>query len=232
MDIKRLFSEGKRLCIIGTGGCARETYNYIEDIFRTQKEDITDKVVFLDKDELVSDDLQVMDCKVIKESDFDREKYLVVLAIGDSKIRKRVFEKYKDCGFATIIHPTAIVSEYSKIGKGSIIAPNCVIGTNVEVWDFAHINIQTNIGHDCRIEDFFTTAYSVSISGACSIGNTVYFGTNSCVKQGITICDNVIIGMGAGVVKNITVQGTYVGCPARMLVKQDISRVGWGKNRS
>lgn len=216
MRLNNIFTD-KQLCIIGMGGCAREAYSYIEDIFRVQKEDVIDKVVFLDKDELVSDDMQVMNCRVIKESDFDKEKYLVVLAIGDSKIRKRVFEKYKDCEFATIIHPTAIVSEYSNIGRGSIVAPNCVIGPNVEIGDFAHINIQTNIGHDCRIKDFFTTAYSVSISGACNIGNAVYFGTNSCVKQGITICDNVTIGMGASVVKDITEQGTYVGCPARKL---------------
>ncbi|MBR1626129.1 MAG: NeuD/PglB/VioB family sugar acetyltransferase [Bacteroidales bacterium] len=214
-------SFGRQLCIIGTGGCARETYSYIKDIFLSQKEDITDKVVFLDKDELVKDGMQIMDCRVIKESGFDRDKYVVVLAIGDSRIREKVFAKYKGCDFATVIHPTAMISEYSKVGNGSIVAPNCVIGPNVEIGDFAHINIQTNIGHDCRIKDFFTTAYSVNISGACNIGNTVYFGTNSCIKQGITVCDKVIIGMGASVVKNITVCGTYIGCPAKLLINKN-----------
>ena len=46
------------------------------------------------------------------------------------------------------------------------------------------------------------------------IGNRVYFGTRSCVKQKITICDDVIVGMNAGVVNNITESGVYVGTPA------------------
>ena len=51
-------------------------------------------------------------------------------------------------------------------------------------------------------------------TGNETIGDRVYFGTRSCVKQKITICDDVVIGMNAGVVKNITESGTYVGCPA------------------
>jgi UDP-N-acetylbacillosamine N-acetyltransferase len=43
----------------------------------------------------------------------------------------------------------------------------------------------------------------------------VYFGTRSCIKQKLSVCDNVIIGMNAGVVKNITEPGTYVGTPAK-----------------
>lgn len=207
----------KKICIVGTGGCAREVFTYIFDMLNVVELHNKNNVVFLDKDEKVSVDMQVMGCRVIKESDFDDKLYLVVLAIGDSEIRKKIFSKYQFCEFFPVIHPSAIISEYSKIGKGCIIAPNCVIGPNVEIGDFAHINIQTNIGHDCRIKDFFTTAYSVSLSGTCDIGNNVYFGTNSCVKQNITICDNVIIGMGASVVKDIEEEGTYVGCPAKRI---------------
>jgi len=47
----------------------------------------------------------------------------------------------------------------------------------------------------------------------------VYFGTNSCVRQKITICDNVTIGMGGVVVKNITEPGVYIGNPVQKLVK-------------
>jgi acetyltransferase-like isoleucine patch superfamily enzyme len=45
----------------------------------------------------------------------------------------------------------------------------------------------------------------------------VYFGTNSSVRQGITICQDVVIGMGGVVVKNITESGIYVGNPATKL---------------
>lgn len=75
----------------------------------------------------------------------------------------------------------------------------------------------TTIGHDCIIGDYFTTAPNVSISGTCRIGDYVYFGTTSCVKEKITICSDVTIGMMAAVVKDISVSGTYVGTPAKLI---------------
>lgn len=118
----------KKICIVGTGGCAREVFTYIFDMLNVVKLHNKKNVVFLDKDEKVSVDMQVMGCRVIKESDFDDKLYLVVLAIGDSEIRKKVFAKYRFCKFIPVIHPSAIISNYSKIGKGCIVAPNCVIG--------------------------------------------------------------------------------------------------------
>jgi serine acetyltransferase len=45
----------------------------------------------------------------------------------------------------------------------------------------------------------------------------VTIGTNAAVLPGINICDNVIIGAGAVVNKDITDPGTYVGVPARKI---------------
>jgi len=45
----------------------------------------------------------------------------------------------------------------------------------------------------------------------------VYFGTNSSVREKISICDNVVVGLNAGVVKNITESGIYVGVPAKKI---------------
>jgi len=56
-------------------------------------------------------------------------------------------------------------------------------------------------------------------AGSCKIGDCVYFGTTSCVKEKITICSDVTIGMMAGVVKDISVSGTYVGVPAKLIKK-------------
>jgi UDP-3-O-[3-hydroxymyristoyl] glucosamine N-acyltransferase len=55
------------------------------------------------------------------------------------------------------------------------------------------------------------------ISGNCKIGNNVYIGSNSSVREKITICDNVIIGLNGGVVKNITKEGVYVGLPVKKI---------------
>jgi acetyltransferase-like isoleucine patch superfamily enzyme len=48
------------------------------------------------------------------------------------------------------------------------------------------------------------------------IGNHVSIGSNATILP-VTICDNVVIGAGAVVTKNITSPGTYVGNPAKKL---------------
>ncbi len=48
------------------------------------------------------------------------------------------------------------------------------------------------------------------------LGNRVSIGTNATVLP-VRICDNVVIGAGAVVTKDINVPGIYVGNPARLL---------------
>lgn len=73
------------------------------------------------------------------------------------------------------------------------------------------------IGHDTFIDDYSTTECSDMIAGNNIISESCYFGMNSSTKQGVSICKNVIIGLNAGVVKNITKPGTYVGTPSKNL---------------
>ena len=85
---------------------------------------------------------------------------------------------------------------------------------------FSQLNLATTIGHDTKAGEFFTTAPGTNISGKVNIGNCVYFGSNSCTVEDISICDNVIIGAAACASKDIIDSGTYVGVPARKLEKK------------
>lgn len=217
MKSKHLFTD-KKICIIGTGGFAREVLCCIVDIFRKEDKVIDDKVVFLDKDEKVSDGMKIMGCEVIKESSFDVDKYVVVVAIGEPKIRKQVVEKFpQNTLYATVVHPSAIISDWVEIGEGAVITAGVIITCNIALGKHAHINLDTTIGHDCKIGNYFTTAPSVNISGNCNIADNVYFGTNSCIKQGLSVCSDVTIGMGGVVVKDINRSGIYIGTPAKII---------------
>jgi UDP-3-O-[3-hydroxymyristoyl] glucosamine N-acyltransferase len=55
------------------------------------------------------------------------------------------------------------------------------------------------------------------ISGNCKIGDSVYLGSNSSVREKTKITDDIIVGLNSGVVKNITESGTYVGVPAKRI---------------
>ena len=50
------------------------------------------------------------------------------------------------------------------------------------------------------------------------IGNNVSIGSNATILP-VSICENVVIGAGAVVTKDITLPGAYAGNPARLLEK-------------
>jgi sugar O-acyltransferase (sialic acid O-acetyltransferase NeuD family) len=190
--------------IIGAGGFAREIKAVIGD----------PSIKFF-----VDDEYMNTESGVYGLSQFDPEKYQVVVAVADPTDRANIVKRLpKNTKYFTFIDPTAQIHGTDvEIGEGSIICSGTIITTNVKIGKHAHLNLITTIGHDCKIGDYFTTAPGTQISGNEIIGDRVYFGTRSCIRQKLSICDDVTIGMNAGVVKNITEPGVYVGTPAKKI---------------
>jgi sugar O-acyltransferase (sialic acid O-acetyltransferase NeuD family) len=194
--------------IIGAGGFGREVYWSLSMMDRVGVVFFVDDKYFDGKDELIK-----------PLSEFNPLIYEVVVAIGDPMDREKVVNSLpNNTKYFTHIHPTAQIHGLDvEIGEGSIICAGSIITTNVKIGKHAHINLISTIGHDCVIGDYFTTAPGVQISGNEVIGDRVYFGTRSCIKQKLTICDDVIIGMNSGVTKNIDQPGVYIGTPAKKI---------------
>ena len=151
--------------------------------------------------------------------ELDVDKHIALICIGDPLVRSQIADKLpKDLEYFTFIDPSAqIHGEDVFIGEGSIICAGSIITTNVNIGKHSHLNLLTTIGHDTIVGDFFTTAPGAKISGNCVIKDRVYFGTNASVRQKIEICDDVVIGLNAGVVKNIDEPGVYAGIPAKKI---------------
>ncbi|MEJ8816977.1 NeuD/PglB/VioB family sugar acetyltransferase [Lacibacter sp. H407] len=210
----------KRICIVGAGGFGREVFCIITDVFRAYSKDISDRVCFMVGDKHY-EDKEIMGIPVIRQSEFQPSNFFTSIAIGDPEQRKSMVDSLPfETEYISIIHPSAIVSSWVEIGLGSIITAGVIMTCNIKIGKHAQLNLNTTIGHDCNMGDFFTTAPGVNVSGHCEFGNQVYFGTNSSVRQGITITDNVTIGMGGVVVKNITESGVYIGNPLKKLEKK------------
>lgn len=208
----------KQICIMGTGGFAREVLCLIADLGKYEEVDC-----FMESNEAWETEWKgksIMGKPVKPQSEFNPSKSVATIGVGDTKIRQKIANSLpENTEYITLVHPTAVVSRWVEIGKGAIICAGSILTCNIKIGKHAHFNLQTTVGHDCNIGDFVTTAPSVNISGICNIGHHVYFGTGAGVRQGINICDNVTIGMGAMVVKNIEEAGTYVGMPAINLAK-------------
>lgn len=190
--------------LIGSGGFAREIKHHMN----------CDLTFFVDDPYWVEGDSNLLPL-----SSFNPNEYEVLVAIGNPLDRYNVVNRLpKETKYFSFIHPSAIILDDSiKIGEGSIICAGSILTTNIKIGKHTHINLQTTIGHDCVIGDFFTTAPGAKISGNCKIGNRVYIGTNVSIREKILICDDVTVGLGSGVVKNILESGTYVGCPVKKI---------------
>ena len=46
------------------------------------------------------------------------------------------------------------------------------------------------------------------------VGDNCFIGSGAVIANGISICNNVIIGAGAVVVRDIDIQGVFLGNPA------------------
>jgi UDP-3-O-[3-hydroxymyristoyl] glucosamine N-acyltransferase len=124
----------------------------------------------------------------------------------------------KNTSYYTYIDANArILDKNCIIGKGSVICAGVIVTTNIKIGEFSHLNLNTTIGHDTITGSYFTTAPGVNVSGNCIIGDNVYCGTNSAIREKVKICDNVVLGLNAGVVKDITVSGVYTGTPCKKM---------------
>lgn len=133
----------------------------------------------------------------------------------------------------TVIEPCNLYG--CKIGDGCFIGPfveiqkDVVIGQRSKIQSHAFICELVTIGDDCFVShgamfvnDLFATGGPArgdkSLWKSTKIGNRVSIGTNATVLP-VEICDNVVVGAGAVVTKDITEPGIYAGNPARLLRK-------------
>jgi len=107
------------------------------------------------------------------------------------------------------------------IDKDVEIGPLCVVHRGSLDYTFiksgAKIGSLSAIGHNACIGKNSLLTSRVSIGGSAYIGNDCWLGMGSMVKDNISICDDVFLGCGAVVVKDITKPGVYAGNPARLI---------------
>jgi acetyltransferase-like isoleucine patch superfamily enzyme len=121
----------------------------------------------------------------------------------------------------------------------------CSVGDDCFIGPFVEIQKDTTIGRRCRVQSHAFICELVTIGDDCfishgamfindlfaiggpakgrkelwrstRIGSRVSIGTNATVLP-VNICDDVVIGAGSVVTKDISEPGIYVGNPARKL---------------
>ena len=154
-------------------------------------------------------------------SSFDPTTHMMMVAVADSIERKKIVERLpENTMYFTFIHPTALIMDNNVvIGDGSFIGAYSIITTNVKIGEHSILNRGNQIGHDTVISDFFSAMPGAVVSGNVIIGEKVYMGTNSSIKEKLHISSNVTIGSNGAVVKNIITGGVYAGVPVKFKKK-------------
>jgi UDP-3-O-[3-hydroxymyristoyl] glucosamine N-acyltransferase len=147
-----------------------------------------------------------------KENEIAETATIHPTAIVGVEGMRQVFEKGM-CYPLTIKHiGNVVIGEYSEVGPFSTIHRATMDSTIIGDYNF--IGSYVNIGHNVRTGDFCAFTPQVCIGGSSRIGNNVVIGMRAVVRDGVRICSDVRIGMGAAVVKDIESSGIYFGTPA------------------
>ena len=136
-----------------------------------------------------------------------------------NNLRKKIYLEGKSKGYEYISYVSSKATSFNnEIGENCFILENNTlqpftkIGNNVVLWSGNHI------GHHGIIEDhvFFTS--HVVLSGHCHVKERAWFGVNSTIRDGLTIGEGCLIGMGSLVTKSTDDDGLYIGTPAKKQV--------------
>lgn len=139
-----------------------------------------------------------------------------IVAIGHNETRAKLSEQLTELHFSlpTLIHPTAVVSQYASINSGNVIFANAVINAFAQIGKNCIINTGAVVEHDCKIADGVHLSPNVALAGCAIIGAYTWLGIGSVTKQGVEIGSHSIIGANSTVLTNIPSNVTAVGSPA------------------
>jgi sugar O-acyltransferase (sialic acid O-acetyltransferase NeuD family) len=143
----------------------------------------------------------------------------VIVAIGNNHLRRKILAKLVEAGYqiATVIHPSATVSRHAIICEGTAIMAKAVVNIGAVIGRGCIINTSASVDHDCRLGDAVHISPGANLAGNVAVGHESWIGIASCVREGIVVDRNVVVGAGAVVIKPVASDLTVVGNPIRIL---------------
>jgi len=110
-----------------------------------------------------------------------------------------------------IIEDNVDIGGNTCIDRGAL--GNTVLKKGCKVDNLVHI------AHNAIIEENSLVIAHAMVAGSVKVGKNTWVAPGALIKNGLDIGDNVFIGLGAVVIKNIPNNETWIGNPAKPLVK-------------
>lgn len=210
----------KHLLIIGARGWGREVYQAISKTEEVKNGELVIKG-FLDSKSDAFDGLRGNFPPIIcsPEDYLIQPDDLFFVAMGDPHWRKHYAELIESKGgrFYTYISPDAYVLDTAVIGEGSFIPQWTSVSDNVILGKHVVLHAFAVIGHDSIVRDFGTLLSDAFVGGCCEIGECSQMSPKSMIIPHKKIGDNVVVGAGSVVMRNVKDDISVFGNPAKKI---------------
>lgn len=145
------------------------------------------------------------------------ESDTLIIACGDNRLRKSLYEKFPKAIYPNCIDKDAIISPTMSIGVGNYIGPGAVISADTCIGSYNILNNSSIIGHDVVIKDFCHIAPGSVLGGNVTVLNDCLIGSGSRILPKLIMDKGTTIGSGCVMVKSSQKGITYVGVPGKNL---------------
>jgi sugar O-acyltransferase (sialic acid O-acetyltransferase NeuD family) len=153
----------------------------------------------------------------------DRSEIGFCISIGNphGRIRLKLHEQLIKEGLkaVTLAHPSAIIAANATIGEGTQIMAGAIIQPEAVIGKQCIINTNASVDHECKISDGCEIAPGAILCGDIFTGVNVWICAGSTILPRIKIGNDVIVGAGSVVIRDVMENSIVVGVPAKLLRK-------------
>ena len=217
----------KKLIIIGGMGNGTVAASTVEDVNAVKKEwEILGFLNDFEKQPINGYPVLGEISTPVAQSYLEDDEVFFLFTLISTKLNFKLIPRLNELGiprerFATIIHPTAVVSKFADIGYGVSIQPLVSVGPNVVIGDHVQIYAQALIGHNSHLDDFSYVANNSCIGAQVHMEQGAYLGTNCSILENVRIGEWGLVGIGTVVLNDVPPFTKVVGNPARNIGKVD-----------
>lgn len=212
----------KKVIIIGGTGNGTVISSTVEDIMRESKE--WELLGFLDDQMTVGEELNGFPIlgKVDDAPRFNKEDCYFIYALVTVKQAYERIQRLNSLGipnekFATLKHPTAVISRNVRLGYGVVLMPGVIISPDVTIGNHTQLYANSFVGHHTTVGDYCFIANNASVGGIVTLEEGVHIGSNCSIRERVTLGRWSIAGLGAVVLKDVEPFTKVVGNPARSI---------------
>ena len=142
---------------------------------------------------------------------------LVFPTVGDNGLRMQLVAMFQSLELTqlSIIDPSALVSSSAVIGNSTYVGKGSIVNAQTQLGAGVIINSGAIIEHECRIANGCHVAPGSTLCGNVVMAENSFIGAHSVVRPNISIANEVVLGAGSVLLRDINKPGVWFGNPAK-----------------